>query len=129
MSGSIAGTLSGGGGIGSPSSRSETHTPRTTGDVFEPLAVTFRIAPCVSTPPRWCSRLQAQRGAAASPVDAVDVVEPGQPAVEKREVGIDQVRDAEVLAEHRLQIRVRLVEHRVLHDGVEIGIQLARRAR
>lgn len=39
MSGSMAGTLSGGGGIGWPSSRSETHTPRTTGEVFEPLAV------------------------------------------------------------------------------------------
>ena len=34
--------LGGGGGIGVPSSRSATQTPRFTGEVCVPLAVTFR---------------------------------------------------------------------------------------
>ena len=51
MSGSTAGTLSGGFGGGWPSSRVITHAPRSTGDVFVPLAVTFWIAACVRSPP------------------------------------------------------------------------------
>jgi len=52
MSGSTAGTFSGGGGGGSPRSRAITHAPRRTGEVDVPLAVTLRTAPCVSSPPR-----------------------------------------------------------------------------
>ena len=52
ISGSTAGTFSGGGGGRSPSSRVITHAPRFTGEVEVPLAVTLRIAPCVSKPPR-----------------------------------------------------------------------------
>ena len=51
MSGSTAGTLSGGFGGGWPSSRVITQAPRITGDVFVPLAVTFWIAACVRRPP------------------------------------------------------------------------------
>ena len=49
MSGSIAGTFGGGGGTGFPKMRSLTQTPRTTGDVVVPLAVTFNTAACVNT--------------------------------------------------------------------------------
>ena len=52
ISGSTAGTVSGGGGGGSPSSRAITQAPRFTGEVEVPLAVTFKMAPCVSRPPR-----------------------------------------------------------------------------
>ena len=42
----------GGGGGGSPSSRVITQAPRFTGEVEVPLAVTFKMAPCVRRPPR-----------------------------------------------------------------------------
>ena len=41
ISGSMEGTSSGGGKVFSPMMRSSIHTPRTTGDVVVPLAVTF----------------------------------------------------------------------------------------
>lgn len=53
MSGSIAGTSAGGFGGGFPRMRSITHTPRVTGDVVVPLALTFRTLAIVNTPPRW----------------------------------------------------------------------------
>ena len=43
--------LGGGGGIGVPSRRSATHTPRLTGEVIVPLAVTFIGAAWVQMPP------------------------------------------------------------------------------
>ena len=52
MSGSTAGTLGGGGGGGWPMSRSMTQAPRTTGEVVVPFALTFKIAACVSRPPK-----------------------------------------------------------------------------
>ena len=51
MSGSTAGTPGGGGDGGSPRMRSMIQAPRRTGDVDTPLAVIFRIAPCVRSPP------------------------------------------------------------------------------
>src|SRR4051812_30972549 len=50
-SGSTAGT-GGGGGTGVPSKLSRTHTPRVTGEVVVPFAVTLRRLACVITPPR-----------------------------------------------------------------------------
>ena len=48
-------TFGGGGGIAMPSNRSETHTPRLTGEVDVPLAVTFMVADCVHRPPKGVS--------------------------------------------------------------------------
>lgn len=53
MSGSIAGTLSGGEGGVVPRMRSRTHAPRNTGEVVVPLAVTLSTPAIVNTPPRW----------------------------------------------------------------------------
>ncbi len=49
VSGSMAGTLLGGGGIALPKMRSLIHAPRTTGDVVVPLAVTLSTLACVSS--------------------------------------------------------------------------------
>src|SRR5207344_3320539 len=47
VSGSTGSMFAGGGGIGVPSNRSATHTPRLTGDVSVPFAVTFIVEACV----------------------------------------------------------------------------------
>ena len=52
VSGSIAFTLPGGGGMVAPSNRSMKNTPRGTGDVVVPLAVTLSTLACVMSPPR-----------------------------------------------------------------------------
>ena len=81
-------------------SASRIHLPRFTGEVRVGFDVTVRTLACVSTPPR---RLVGQRrpGGTRSPVDARDPVVPGQPLVEEREVGVEQVEDAPVLAHRR----------------------------
>src|SRR5204863_9899902 len=55
ISGSIAGTLGGGGGGFWPRMRSIIHAPRNTGEVVVPLAVTFSTAAWVINPPRTLS--------------------------------------------------------------------------
>ena len=55
--------------------------------------------------------------------DIFDAVEAGQAAVEKCEIRIDQVSDAQVLIDHRLKKLMRFVEHRLLHDDVEVAVQ------
>ena len=52
ISGSIAGTLAGGGGGGLPKSRVVIQAPRLTGEVVVPFAVTFNVLACVRKPPR-----------------------------------------------------------------------------
>ena len=48
----IGSMFGGGGGMCTPRSRSATNTPRFTGDVLVPLAVTFITAGCVQSPPK-----------------------------------------------------------------------------
>lgn len=48
-------TSSGGFGGGVPRIRSSTQEPRIMGEVVVPLAVTLRMLPMVSSPPRWLS--------------------------------------------------------------------------
>jgi hypothetical protein len=52
MSGSNAGMSGGGGDAGLPTTFSSTHLPCRMGEVVVPLAVTFKMAACVITPPR-----------------------------------------------------------------------------
>ena len=54
-------TFGGGGGAGVPTILSSSHTPRSTGEVFAPLAVTFRMLACVSNPPRTLSAGKVMR--------------------------------------------------------------------
>ena len=52
MSGSMASTSGGGFGGGVPRMRSSTQEPRMMGEVVVPFAVTFKMLPIVSKPPR-----------------------------------------------------------------------------
>ena len=47
--------FNGGGGGSMPRMRSMTRTPRTTGEVLVPFALTFKTLAWVKTPPRWLS--------------------------------------------------------------------------
>ena len=78
---------------GVPKIRSEIQTPRSTGDVLVPLAVTFKIDPWAIKPPRCDPGLQRD-SSQLIPFDAVDVIVASQTAVQKCEIGINQRRVA-----------------------------------
>ena len=65
MSGSTAGTLGGGGGVSMPRMRSMIQSPRSTGEVVVPLAVTLSTLACVIRPPRALSGGSVTRRIAA----------------------------------------------------------------
>ena len=122
MSGSTASTSGGGLGGGVPRMRSSTHAPRRTGEVVVPLAVTFSTLAIVSTPPRWLSGGSSTlRNSHA--FHAGDAVVLRQPAVEHREVGGHEIRQAQVVLEHLVEEQLRLLDHRHLEHVVEFRIE------
>ena len=76
-----------------------------------PLAVTFSTLAIVSTPPRWLSGGSFTLRN-SEPVDAGDAVVLRQPAVEHREVGRHEVRQAQVVLQHLVEEQLRLLDHR-----------------
>ena len=93
-----------------------------TGEVVVPLAVTFSTLAIVSTPPRWLSGGSVHL-AELPAVDAGDAVVLRQPAVEHREVGGHEVRQAQVVLQHFVEEQLRLPDHRHLEHVVEFGIE------
>ena len=54
---------------------------------------------------------------------SVDLIKTSKTAIQKGEVRVDQIPHAEVFINQRLQKCVRLVEHRLLHQNVEIAVK------
>ena len=96
---SSSGTSAGGGGGGVPRICSRIHLPRFTGEVRVGFDVTVRTLACVRTPPALAPFERDPAELVA--LDPVDPVMPGQPLVDEREVGVDQVEDAPVFARSR----------------------------
>ena len=93
-----------------------------TGEVVVPLAVTFSTLAIVKHAAAMAVR--RQRHLAELPaVHAGDAVVLRQPAVEHREVGGDEVGQAQVVLEHFVEEQLRLLDHRHLQHVVEFGIQ------
>ncbi len=87
-----------------------------------PLAVTFSTLAIVSTPPRWLSGGSVDL-LELLPRHAGNAVVPGQPAVEHREVGGHEVRQAQVVLEHLVEEQQRLLDHRHLEYVVVLGVE------
>ncbi len=54
---------------------------------------------------------------------ASHAVVPSQAAIQKRELGIDQVRDTQVAVHHRLQVTVSFIQHGLLHHDVKVSVE------
>ena len=71
-----------------------------TGDVVVPLAVTLRMLACVSSAAADRVLAAVSRGGNCTPLDAGDAVVLGQPVIEHRPVGIDELHHAQVSPQH-----------------------------
>ena len=104
--------------------------PRTTGEVRSGYEVTVRMLPWPSSPRRLLS------GPGDAPeVAALDVPDPvmdGQPLVQERVVGAQQIERAAILADDAFEEQLRLAAERLAQAVVEIrelALRPARRQR
>ena len=96
---------------------SSTHLPRLTGEVRVGFDVRVKTPACVRTPPRLGGSF-TRRTRARYTFDAVKL---RQPPVHETEVGVDQVENAAILAEDRLEEQLGLADHRRTQLVVEAG--------
>ena len=105
---------------------SRTNLPRFTGDVRVAFDVSVRTLAWVRIPPRLLRQLHADKLLALHAVDAVML---GELFVDEREIGIEQVENAVVFADDRLEEQLALADHRLAKVAVEVGEHAWDRAR
>ena len=93
--------------------------PRFTGEVRVGFEVTVRTEAIVTTPPRRRSVRRDPAELVAG--DAGDPVVPGQPLVEERVVGVEEVGDRPVVVDDRGEEQLDLAGHRQAERLVEAG--------
>ena len=97
-----------------------THLPRVTGEVRSGLEVVARNAPLPSRPLRDF-HVRAERDAPElAAVDVRDAVVLGQPLVDERVVGRQQVDDAAILADDAVEQQLDFAAHRLAQRIVEV---------
>lgn len=114
-SGSIAGTTSGGGDGGTPRKFSVTHTPRVTGEVSTPFALTVSTAAMPSRPPRMVVALEADFLEAIGEAQFVllrQFVEFREFLVHEGVLAVDELRDGAVVFEQIAEKEACLGFHR-----------------
>ena len=97
-----------------------THTPRRTGEVLVPLAVTLRTLPCDRKPPRGGGEFDL---ADANARHAGYLVVFSQTFVEHREIGLRHIGDRQVRLDQFPQKRFGLHDHEQLQITVELGVE------
>ena len=103
----------------SPSRFSRIHLPRDTGDVRVATEVTVSMLPCPSRPAARTRRVERDATEVAAP-DVGDAVVTGEPFVHEREIGVDQVEQAPILADDRAEEHLGFAPERLAQVVVEI---------
>ena len=91
---------------------SSNQTPRPTGDVSMPLAVTVRMLACPNSPPRRRSvRLTLWNPLPGGRLESVQLREP---LVDEGKLGVEEVDETEVLIDQMPREQPRLLPHRLI---------------
>ena len=118
LSSGSEGTSGGGGGGGVPRICSSTHLPRLTGEVRVGFEVSVRTLGLRQDAAAVGRQLHPAELRALDPLDAVVL---RQPLVHEAEVGVQEVEDAAILAEDRLEEQLALADHARPQIVVEAG--------